>query len=61
MRTDIENYVQKCHICQVCKNPLPKYGYLFKQDINQDPWNTICVVTIGPYSTTTKHDQELNI
>jgi hypothetical protein len=32
---------------------------LSKQDINQDPWHTICVNTIGPYSVTTKHDKEL--
>jgi hypothetical protein len=34
---------------------------LSKQDINQDPWNTICVDTIGPYSVTRKHDKELNL
>ena len=61
MRTDIEKYVQKCHICQLCKNPRKKYGFLSKQDINQDPWNTICVDTIGPYSVKTKHDKELNL
>jgi hypothetical protein len=59
MRTDIEQYIQKCRICQLCKNPRKKYGYLSKQDINQDPWHTICVDTIGLYSVTTKHDKEL--
>lgn len=38
-----------------------KYGHLSKQVINQDPWNTICVDTIGTYSVTTKHDKELNL
>jgi hypothetical protein len=61
MRTDIEQYVQKCRICQLCKNARKKYGYLSKQDINQDPWHTIYVDTIGPYSVTTKHDKELNL
>jgi hypothetical protein len=59
MRTDIEQYVQKCRICQLCKNPRKNYGYLSKQDINQDPLHTIFVDTKGPYSVTTKHDKEL--
>jgi hypothetical protein len=61
MRTDIEQYVQKYLICQSCKNPCKKYVYLAKQDINQGPWHTIYVNTIGPYSVTTKHDKELNL
>jgi hypothetical protein len=43
------------------KNSRKKYGHLSKQDITQDPWNTICDDTIGPYSVTTKHDKELNL
>jgi hypothetical protein len=60
MRTDIEQYIQKCRICQLCKNPRKKYGYLLKK-INQDTWHNICVDTIGPYSVTTNHDKELNL
>jgi hypothetical protein len=29
--------------------------------MNQDPWHAICVDTIGPYSVTTKDDEELNL
>jgi hypothetical protein len=61
MRTDIEKYMKKCRICQLCKNPHKLYGYSYKQDINQGPWHTICVNTIGPYSVTKKHDMELNL
>ena len=61
MRADIEQYIKKCRVCQLCKNPRTKYGYLSKQDITQDPWSTICVDTIGPYSVTTKHDKELHL
>jgi hypothetical protein len=43
------------------KNLRKKYGYLSKQNINQDLWHTICVNTIGPYSVTTKHDKVLNL
>jgi hypothetical protein len=60
MRTDIEQYIQKCHICQLYKNSRKRYGYLSKQDNNQDLWHTICVKTIGPNSVTTKYDKELN-
>jgi hypothetical protein len=45
----------------MCKNPREKYGVLSKQDINQDPWNTLCVDTIGPDFVTTKQDKELNL
>jgi hypothetical protein len=45
----------------LCKNPSKKYGYLSKQDINQDPWHTTCVDTLGPYLVTTTHDKELNL
>jgi hypothetical protein len=61
MRTDIERYIQKSCICQLCKNYRKNYGYLSKQDINQGPWHTLCVNTIGPYSVSTKHDKELNL
>jgi hypothetical protein len=55
MRLDIEEYVQRCCTCQICKNSLKI------QDINQDPWHTICADTIGPCSVTTKHEKELKL
>jgi hypothetical protein len=45
----------------MCKNPHKNYGHLSLKDIDQNPWDTICVDLIGPYTITTKHGKELNL
>jgi hypothetical protein len=60
-KKDVEQYVQKFRINQFCENPSKKYGYLSKQDINQNPWHTIWVNPIGTYSVTEKQNKELNL
>jgi hypothetical protein len=37
------------------KNPCKKSRHLSLKDIDQNPWETICVDLIGPYTVTTKH------
>ena len=58
---DVEKHIKSCHQCQRCKNPRKKYGHLSLKDIDQNPWDTICVDLIGPYTITTKHEKELTL
>jgi hypothetical protein len=58
---DVEKHIKSCHQCQRCKNPRKKYGHLSLKDIDQAPWDTICVDLIGPYTVTTKHEKELSL
>jgi Integrase zinc binding domain len=59
--SDVEKHIRSCHQCQRCKNPRKIYGHLALKDIDQNPWGTICVDLIGPYTITTKHEKELNL
>jgi Integrase zinc binding domain len=61
LSSDVEKYIKSCHQCQRCKNPCKKYGHLPFKDIDQNPWDTICVDLIGPYTVTTKHEKELSL
>ncbi len=61
LSSDVEKHIKSCHQCQRCKNPRKKYGHLALKDIDQNPWDTICVDLIGPYTVTTKHEKELNL
>ncbi|GKY94846.1 hypothetical protein MPSEU_000449600 [Mayamaea pseudoterrestris] len=52
---DVDEFVKKCHTCQVYKKPRPKYGKLpLKDNVEVHPWHTVCVDLIGPYTITGK-------
>jgi Integrase zinc binding domain len=57
--SDVEKHIRSCHQCQRYKNLRRKYGHLSLKDIDQNPWVTICVDLIGPYTITTMHGKEL--
>jgi hypothetical protein len=57
----LKKHIRSCHQCQRCKNLRKKYGHLALKDIDQNPWDTICVDLIGPFTVTTKHEKELNL
>ena len=61
LSTEVENYVQSCHECQRCKAPRKKYGHLPEKEFSDNPWDTVCVDLIGPYSITTKDGKELSL
>ena len=58
---DVASFVKRCHKCQLCKNPRKKYGHLPAKEFTDNPWDTLCVDMIGPYSITTKDDKELTL
>ena len=42
---------KKCNMCQKYKKRSTKYGHLPPKEVESlDPWNTVCVDLIGPYS-----------
>jgi Integrase zinc binding domain/RNase H-like domain found in reverse transcriptase len=59
--TDVENHIKSCPQCQRCKNFRKKYGHLALKDMDQNPWNTICVDLIGPYMVQTKYGKEYTL
>jgi hypothetical protein len=61
LSTDVEEYVKHCRKCQICKNPRQKYGKLPVKQFEGNPWDTICVDLVGPYSVTTKDDKEITL
>ncbi len=46
----IENICLKCPICQITKQSYKKYGKLPAKEAETDPWDTLCVDLVGPYS-----------
>ena len=57
----VENYVKSCHQCQRCKTPRKKYGHLPIKEMQDNPWDTVCVNLIGPYTIQTKEGKELSL
>ena len=49
LNKDVEEYVKKCHNCQVAKSHRGDYGKLPSREANLRPWRTLCVDCIGPY------------
>ncbi len=50
MRTTIRRYVKTCRSCQVNKRHSQKYGHLPPKLVITNPWKTLCVHLIGPYT-----------
>ena len=50
MRDEITSFVTKCPTCQKNKKQRKKYGHLPEKAAETDPWDTLCVDLIGPYS-----------
>jgi len=55
MRSDIENHVKTCHKCQMAKKSMIKYGKLPPKDAEIDPWHSVQVDCIGPYTVYQKN------
>ena len=48
-------YCRRCSACQKYKKRSTKYGHLPSKEVESlDPWNTVCVDLIGPYSLKAK-------
>ena len=54
LHDEVENHVSKCEACQLYKGQKKKYGHLPVKDVEVQPWKTLCVDLIGPYTVRTK-------
>ena len=61
LHNDVDTYIMSCNACQLYKGQRKKYGHLPVKDIEIDPWKTVCVDLIGPYTIrTTRGVQSLH-
>ena len=47
---DAENHCKHCHTCQITKRTKKKYGHLPPKVAEVQPWDTLCIDLIGPYT-----------
>ena len=62
LRKDVETVCRTCPTCQLTKRKTIKYGHLPAKEAEFEPWEVLCVDTIGPYKIrirNSKHDFEL--
>ena len=56
MRSQVENHVAHCKICQLCKKSNKKCGKLPQKDVEPSiPWNRVNVDLVGPLSCKAKN------
>ena len=60
MRNIIQSHVQNSHTCQVNKWHKHKYGKLPPKLVITNPWETLCVGLIGPYTLKGKDGTEID-
>ena len=51
---DVKEHVRTCPQCQKNKLQKKKYGHLPEKQAEANPWQTVCVDLIGPYTLRTK-------
>ena len=58
--TTVQDVCKKCTTCQRAKTPNQKYGKLPPKQAETNPWDTLCVDLIGPYTIPQKVKNRLN-
>jgi transposase InsO family protein len=53
LRTTVEAHCKTCHKCQLNKKQRKKYGHLPAKEAEYEPWTTVCVDLVGPYTVRT--------
>ena len=61
MRDLVRNICSKCANCQKSKKHQKKYGHLPAKQAETNPWETLCVDLIGPYSVKRKRQKPLSL
>ena len=61
LRQVVEETTKKCHICQTTKRSTINYGHLPEKQAETDPWKTVCVDTIGPYTIDRQNGPPLKV
>jgi hypothetical protein len=59
LREDVAEVCQKCDTCQRSKKKTIKYGHLPVKTAEAEPWETLCVDLIGPYTLKRKGKKNL--
>jgi len=47
---DVEDHCKRCKTCQLAKKTKKKYGHLPPKTAEVQPWDTLCIDLIGPYT-----------
>ncbi len=50
MRNTVKKVCQRCKSCQLHKKKLLKLGHLPEKEPDVEPWSTVCIDLIGPYT-----------
>ena len=58
LRQQVADTIKKCPTCQKCKKHTEKYGHVPIKDAECEPWETLCVDLVGPYTIPTKNPKE---
>ena len=61
LRTTIHDVCKKFPTCQISKKTNQKYGKLPPKQAETNPWDTLCVDLIGPYTIPRKGKNQLKI
>ena len=61
LRTTVHDVCKKCPTCQRAKKTNQKYGKLPLKQAETNPWYTLCVDLIGPYTIPRKGKNPLKL
>jgi transposase InsO family protein len=61
LRPMVQDIVGKCSVCQKSKKHNKKYGHLPIKIAETNPWETLCVDLIGPYTVSRKGGKSLTL
>ena len=61
LRTTVHDVCKKCPTCQRAKTTNQKYGKLPSKQAETNPWDTLCVDLIGPYTIPRKGKNPLKL
>jgi transposase InsO family protein len=50
MRKTVQRVCSHCAVCQAIKPTKQKFGYLPEKEPDVEPWKTLCIDLIGPYT-----------
>jgi Integrase zinc binding domain len=50
LKEDVQKQFSTCDICQRTKKTLTKSGTLLEKEVEAEPWETLCVDMVGPYT-----------
>ena len=59
MQTMVQNFVKRCHSCQINKGRRLKYGKLPTKSVIRKPWEALCVDLLGPFTLKGKDNTQV--